>query len=236
MKKTLVLAGLAVLSSAAFAQQSPIVNEFVFDHTGTDTGEFVEIFASANFNLANFQIIGIEGDGTGAGTVDNVFQPGTTDANGFWTTNFLSNILENGTLTLLLVTGFTGAVGNDLDTNDDGVFDSTPWSQIFDGIGVTDLGATDFNYSNVVLLPSMDPVNLRVGGASRIPNGTDTNTVGDWMRNDFDGAGLPGLTGTPTVGEAWNTPNAVNAQVVPEPATMAVLGMGALVLLRRRKK
>lgn len=236
MKKTLVLAGLAVFTGAAIAQQSPMINEFVFDHTGTDTAEFVEVFGEANFNLANFQLIGIEGDGTGAGLVDNLIQPGTTDANGFWTSAFTSNVLENGTLTFLLVTGFSGAVGDDLDTNNDGVFDVTPWSAIFDGIGVTDLGAGDFNYSNVVLLPSMDAVNLRVGGASRIPNGTDTDTVGDWMRNDFDGAGLPGLTGTPTIGEAWNTPGAVNAEVVPEPATMAVLGMGALALLRRRRK
>ena len=35
------------------------------------------------------------------------------------------------------------------------------------------------------------------GGASRIPDGTDTDTTADWVRNDFDLAGIPGFTGTP---------------------------------------
>ncbi len=34
------------------------------------------------------------------------------------------------------------------------------------------------------------------GGASRIPDGTDTDTTGDWVRNDFDLAGIPGNAGT----------------------------------------
>ena len=36
-----------------------------------------------------------------------------------------ANALENGTLSLLLVTGFTGALGDDLDANDDGVIDES---------------------------------------------------------------------------------------------------------------
>jgi hypothetical protein len=56
-----------------------------------------------------------------------------------------------------------------------------------------------------------------VGGASRIPNGADTGAVGDWVRNDFDGAGLPGFSGTPDVGEALNTPGAVNVLITPPP-------------------
>jgi predicted extracellular nuclease len=36
------------------------------------------------------------------------------------------------------------------------------------------------------------------------------------VRNDFDGEGLPGFTGTPVYGEAYNTPGAEN-EIVPEP-------------------
>ena len=56
------------------------------------------------------------------------------------------------------------------------------------------------------------------GGASRIPDllpATDAAT--DWVRNDFDLAPMPGFTGTPIVGEAYNTPLAPNAVVVPPP-------------------
>lgn len=43
------------------------------------------------------------------------------------------------------------------------------------------------------------------GGASRIPNGTDTDSPSDWTRNDFDGEGLTGFSGTLVEGEAVNT-------------------------------
>ena len=51
------------------------------------------------------------------------------------------------------------------------------------------------------------------GGASRIPDGTDTDSPADWVRNDFDLAGIPDFTGTPQLGEALNTPGAANALV-----------------------
>ena len=38
--------------------------------------------------------------------------------------------------------------------------------------------------------------------------------MGDWVRNDFDGEGLPGFVGSPEFGEAFNTPNTVNEEVV----------------------
>jgi hypothetical protein len=37
------------------------------------------------------------------------------------------------------------------------------------------------------------------------------------------------------LGEAYNTPDATNT-AVPEPASIAALGIGALALLRRRRK
>ena len=39
-------------------------------------------------------------------------------------------------VTHLLVRGFTGAVGDDLDTNDDGTLESTPWSSIVDSVAL----------------------------------------------------------------------------------------------------
>ncbi len=53
------------------------------------------------------------------------------------------------------------------------------------------------------------------GGASRIPDGTDTDAAADWMRNDFDLAGIPGFTGTPIEGEALNTPGDPNEAYEP---------------------
>jgi hypothetical protein len=53
-----------------------------------------------------------------------------------------------------------------------------------------------------------------VGGASRLPNGTDTAAAADWTRNDFDGDGLAGFTGTPALLEARNTPGTMNLTAI----------------------
>lgn len=193
---------------------APVINEFVFNHTGSDTDEFVEVLSGANTDLSAYWLLEIEGDSNAAGTIDEVIQLGTTDVNGYFTTAFGSNTFENGTVALLLVKNFTGTFGQDLDTNDDGVLDTTPWEEITDDIGVNDGGASDLNYATVTLLQSFDGSSFTVGGASRFPNGQDTNAVTDWTRNDFDGSGLLSF---PTViaepGEAVNTPNRENVVI-----------------------
>jgi hypothetical protein len=201
----------------------PIVNEFNANHTGTDFYEFVEIFGDPDTDYSTYTILEIEGDGTSStGTIDGVLPVGTTDANGYWWTGYLDNELENGTITLLLVEGFTGVAGDDIDTDDNGIIDNILWNTIVDDVGVNDGGAGDLNYSTVVLTPGYDGFPFTPGGASRIPNGTDTDTVADWTRNDFDGAGIPDLDpGTPDPGEAFNTPNAENA-LVPIPVVIAL--------------
>lgn len=193
---------------------APVINEFVFNHTGADTDEFVEVLSGANTDLSAYWLLEIEGDSNAAGTIDEVIQLGTTDANGYFTTAFGSNTFENGTVALLLVKNFTGTLGQDLDTNDDGVLDTTPWEEITDDIGVNDGGASDLNYATVTLLQSFDGSTFTVGGASRFPNGKDTNATTDWTRNDFDGSGLlsfPNVIAEP--GEAVNTPNRENVVI-----------------------
>ncbi len=192
----------------------PVINEFVFNHTGSDTDEFVEILAGAETDLSEYWLLEIDGDSNAAGTIDEVIQLGITDENGYFTTDFGSNTFENGTVALLLVKNFTGSLNQDLDTDDDGVFDSTPWEERMDDIGVNDGGVADFNYATVTLLQSFDGISFTVGGASRFPNGKDTDVATDWTRNDFDGSGLPSF---PVVeaetGEAVNTPNRENVVI-----------------------
>ncbi|MCL4868282.1 MAG: ExeM/NucH family extracellular endonuclease [Anaerolineae bacterium] len=192
---------------------APIINEFVLNHVGTDTHEFVEIYGDPNTDYSDYTILQIEGDTTGAGLIDSVHIVGTTNADGLWTTGFLTNVFENGTVTLLLVKDFTGTIGQDLDSNNDGLFDVTPWSSLVDDVAVNDGGAGDTTYSTTVLAPGFGGSPFTPGGASRIPNGVDTDSAADWALNDFDGEGLPGFIGTPDPGEAFNTPGAPNALV-----------------------
>ena len=195
--------------------KSPLINEFVVDHTGNDTKEFIEIIGDPFTDYSAFTIIEIEGDGASAGLIDDgIFTIGTTDENGYWTTPFQENIIENGSVTLLIVENFSGTVGDDLDTNNDGSIDATFYSNIVDGVASSDGGASDLVYA-IDLAPNYDGISFQVGGASRIPNGIDTDATSDWVRNDYDGEGFIGFTGTPEEGEAVNTPNSFNKLVGP---------------------
>ncbi len=194
----------------ARAESHPVINEFVANHTGADTQAFVEVFGEPSTDYSAFTVLEIEGDSTGAGVIDAVLPVGTTNAGGYWTD---PEDMENGTLTILLVENFSGSVGNDLDTNNDGTFDTTPWDAIIDDVATTDGGGSDHTYSATVLAAFFDGNPFGAGGASRIPDGTDTESTGDWVRNDFDGFGFPGFPGSPALGEAENTPGAVNVAI-----------------------
>ncbi len=226
----------------------PVINEFVFNHAGTDDMEFVEIFGSSDTDYSHFTIVQIDGDGPFvAGTIDSADPVGSTDGNGFFTTPFSTNKYENGAVTLLLVEGFTGSVGQDLDTDNDGTLDGKPWSRIVDRVAVFDTWKTKFTknvnkfdaggnwtYAQVVLAPGFGGDPSVVGGASRIPGehlGTPTTEPSDWTRNDFDQAGFAGETGTPEDEEALNTPNADNVLAsTPAPMGDAVIKDGFLVV------
>lgn len=194
----------------------PVINEFSASTAGTDV-EYIEIYGDPNTNYSAYTVLEIEGDaGTAVGTVDEVISLGTTDANGLYLVNLAANAIENGTISLLLVKNFTGALSVDLDTDNDGVFDSTPWESIVDSVAVNDGGAGDMTYGVPALGVAYDGLAFAPGGASRIPDGVDTDTTADWVRNDFDLAGIPLFDGTPDFGEAYNTPGAFNAIVLPQ--------------------
>jgi predicted extracellular nuclease len=198
---------------------SPVINEFSASTAGPDV-EYVEIKAAPDTDLSNLTVLEIEGDfsGTNTGTIDEVIPLVTTDVSGYYLASLPANALENGTLTLLLVDGFTGVFNDDLDTNDDGVFDVTPWASIIDGVSVADGGSSDLTYDATVLGPNYDGLSsFAPGGASRIPDGVDTDTTADWARNDFDLYGIPGFAGTPAIGEAVNTPGATNEVITVLP-------------------
>jgi len=56
--------------------------------------------------------------------------------------------------THMIVSGFTGAAGDDLDTNNDGILDTTPWTTVIDSVSLVDGDTTtDLSYSSVVVGP-----------------------------------------------------------------------------------
>ena len=195
-----------------------VINEYLANHTGTDNHEYIEVFGQPDTSYAGLTIIQIEGDiADNPGHLDTAITVGTTDAEGYWWTGFLTNELHNDNCSLLLVEGFSGAVGQDLDTDDDGVLDITPWTLRVDEVGIKaqDSVEAGFVYTSFDLYPGTDGVWFTWGGGSRIPNGFDSDTADDWVRNDWDGEGLPGFSGTLGPQEAINTPGAANRAYTP---------------------
>lgn len=160
----------------------------------------------------SYSLLVIEGDDTGPGTIDNVFNVGTTDADGIWDTGFLNGQLENGTQTILLVENFTGSVGDDIDTADDGTIDNVLWDEIVDSVAVSDEGTGDQVYSTVVLDTTFSGGPFAPGGASRIPNATTPAAdASAWLRNDFDvDPSFPVLVTPLAPNTAVNSPGGLN--------------------------
>ncbi len=207
LRATVALAVASVLAGPAAAQR---LTEVVFDHTGTDTHEYVEIHASPGASLSVYTLVELDGSAGGdPGKILHVFTPTAANDAGFWSTGWLASTLEQPAFTILLVSGFTGTVGQDLDAGNDGVLDATPWTSVHDGVAFSDGGAGAMTYATPVLGPGFDGNATAPGGASRFPYWRDTDSVTDWKRNDFDGEGLPGFPGTFAPGEARNTPGSV---------------------------
>jgi len=149
------------LAAAPVAARSIQINEIVVNPPGTDQGrEYVELKATIPVAIpAGTCLLMLDGDGTAGGLIDQVWNISSLSfgSNGLLLRRDTADVLnpapaagtnvvvqdftpdlENGSATWLLVTGFTGNVGLDLDTNNDGVIDSpgtVPWLSILDGIG-----------------------------------------------------------------------------------------------------
>jgi predicted extracellular nuclease len=205
-----VLVSFATATVAAVEVDAGVVlNELQVNTTGTDW-EFVEIAGPAGASLAGLAVIGIESDaGASAGTVDFVLPlAGQIPVDGFWwagsptgqatyvascgsaDAGIADNALENSSATYLLVRGFAGAVGSDLDTDGDGVLDATPWLELLDAVAILD-SATDFAYAGATALGPEGT--FLPSGVERSPD------FGSWSGSflDFD---TP--NGTPGAGNA----------------------------------
>jgi len=190
----------------------PTLNEVVIDHLGADTAEFVEVWGAVSDSIYSSYSVLVLDSNANPGQVLLAAPVGTTNGSGLWTTAPLpAESIANDSKTILLVQNFSGSIGIDLDTNDDGVFDSSPWTSIKDSVAISDGAGGDVFYSTVVVTPGFDGIAGMPGGISRLPQGVDTDSVADWARNDFEGAGLLGPSAaTLDTAEAWNTKGATN--------------------------
>ena len=202
---------LSALTGAA-AETTPLFNEFVVNHTGTDFNEYVEIEGEPNTSYFDVWVLSIEGDvNAPQGRIDAAARFGTSDARGLITTRYQNNGFENGSNTLLLVDNFTGSVGDNVDPGGTGSITAVFWDKLLDSLALFDGDEGDLVYSDLIFEAGFGNNPFPVGGASRFPDGDGNSTLADWVRNDFDAEGIPGFNGDlDPDSEALNTPAAPN--------------------------
>ncbi|MEM9381649.1 MAG: hypothetical protein AAGB93_16965 [Planctomycetota bacterium] len=130
-----------------------LINEIRIDQPSTDNDEYFELLTfPASTSLDGLTYISI-GDGSGgSGVIESVtdLNGQTSDTSGLFVVaegSFTLGVadlvatlgFENGdNVTHLLVRDFTGALQDDLDTDDDGTLDVTPWSEVLDAVSLVD--------------------------------------------------------------------------------------------------
>ncbi len=217
--------------AAGVAPTTARINEYSVDTAGDDV-EYLEVFGRPDTDYSDLDLLVVDGnlDSPDVGSVAYSTTVGSSDADGFWLQEVPSETLDDTSVSILLVSGWDGEVV--LDQDADGEIDAGLELQVDDAVAVSDGDAGDLSYGGTTLEPGFDGNDLAVGGASRIPDGADTDSVADWVRNDFDLAGIPGNTGSLVSGEALNTPGTSNSVTLPQvcgdPATAvgAVQGSG----------
>ncbi|WP_428389930.1 hypothetical protein [Mucisphaera sp.] len=249
LTRLLWTAGFAATLTTGTAAQALVLNEVRHDDPGADTEEYVELLGAPGQSLEGltFVVIGDDASDSKSGVIESVVSLDglSLGANGLFllTSDVLGQetgfdpyiasgptdlttddlVLENGdNVTYLLVSGFTGALGDDLDAVDElsePTLDVKPWASIidvvslFDGDNLGDFGSSEINYGPGEGFITLGPTGtFPPAHIYRLAGG------GAWQIGEFAGAVL-------------DTPGAQN---VPTPATAALLALGAAKLLGRR--
>ena len=148
------------------------INEIRIDDQSTDDNEYFELVGEPGTDLSGLFYIVI-GDGSGgSGVLETIV---SLDGQSIGSSGYFlavtelfnlsgspdmitggNNLFENSdNVTHMLVRDLTGVAQDDLDTNDDGTLDLTPWSEILDSIALVEsVGTGDLIYSDNTLGPA----------------------------------------------------------------------------------
>lgn len=239
--------GMASAPPAPSSFQYLSFNEIVMSTPGTDY-EIIELAGIPGLSLSNLSILTVDQDGQILIEFDLTGE--SIPADGFWLganseagasvveDYVLSTGMINNTTTFFLVDNFSGSVGDDLDTNNDGTLDVEPWDEIIDELGIIENVG-----ENVFSATTFGP------DGSFLPAGTYRNSdgCGTWTLHTFDSPPMditPGVSngsscytifgmGDWTAGAPDGTIEAVIADDFTESATaevMTILSEGSVVL------
>lgn len=184
------------------------INEVRISQPGANTDNFVELFAKPGTSFDGKSLVVLSGE-FAPGQIDFAISldGAVADENGFLLIADSENPnLDPGDVgipgldffgspqTFLVVDGFTDFPGADLDTDDDGTLDTTPWTEVIASLSFEDGDTTpDVSYSNVVIPPDGT---FPAAAVAREADGT--GVFAPLPFNDLSGD-TPGSTNTPVI-------------------------------------
>ena len=150
------------INESLVSNKALVINEVLINAPGggDDGQEFVELRGNPGESVDSVWILVLDNNGGGIGTVENAIDltasltvgsnglllvrdavatlsPAPASATTLQVSDFAPDI-DNDSISLLIVTEFTGLVDDDLDTDDDGTLETTPWTDVLDAIFVDD--------------------------------------------------------------------------------------------------
>lgn len=205
--KNLILPIAIGFAMAASASAQVAINEVRIDQGGSDNDEFFELTGPAGMSLdgLTYLVIGdATGDGLGGGIEAVIDLTGSViPASGIFLAGEMTmtlgapdlvtsiNFENSDNVTHMLVDGFTGSNGDDVDTNDDGMMDNMPWASVVDRVVFVETPTSgDLFYG----MPQVGPDGSFVPAHISLIAGT-------WEIGSF-GTGYGDTPGRPNVSEA----------------------------------
>jgi hypothetical protein len=231
--RALAAAG-AVMATMSLSAGGPdvLISEVRIDQPGADLDEYFELTGPPGFSLIGLTYI-VLGDGAAASgsglieavvPIDGLIAPSGkfVVAEGSFTLGVPDltanlNFENSDNVTHLLVTGFSGADATDLDTDNDGSLDLTPWTAVVDAVGLivepNPPAATEFAYGAALGFVDVGPDGVFVPGHVYRYEGDCT----DWQIGGFD----LGVN---------DSPGAANPSCPPPPQFLTAFGLAHMSL------
>lgn len=227
MSATKILTATALMVLVATTAFGATINEIRIDMPGADNDEYVELAGQPGESLDGLTYVVIGDNSTNhCGNIENatdltgvqiqadgllsIGDAGTSGSHTFTYDVELDLNFENSdNVTHMIVSGFTGAINDDVDADDDCQMDNTPWASVVDmvalweGTVVDCAGFDECTYGSVIVGPDG---NFVPGHIYLCPQGW---MIGGFTLGTDDTPGEPNGCGVPVEPGTWGGVKAI---------------------------
>ncbi|MEZ5302684.1 MAG: hypothetical protein R3F11_18915 [Verrucomicrobiales bacterium] len=181
-----------LISSGLTEQSTNGLTLLVFDTTGGDVGTVLDAWELDSFKTGTNGLL-LLGDGYDVEPKGGPHEAAVAVGTSFADPKRMGtgDLTDDNSFTMLLVSGFRGAVGVDYDANDDGILDQNPpWQQVVDSVGYKNYDASLMDYDSITYaLADLSRIDFEPESVARTAGNFSVNSAGAWYGGQLSGAG-----------------------------------------------